>query len=103
MSASVAVQAPFIGHASAQSTTVIRVATWGGAWRDSLEKNVAGYLGEEGIRLQYVLGNPEENITKLITARRQGPVPFDMRQFNPIKNSQLMYGGNFEKHYSDPL
>src|SRR5260370_19565059 len=97
MSASVAVQAPFIGHASAQSTTVIRVATWGGAWRDSLEKNVAGHLGEKGIRLEYVLGNPEDNIAKLIAAKRQGPLPFDLLEFTPVKKIQPVKRGIFRK------
>lgn len=103
MSASVVLQAPFISRASAQSTTVIRVATWGGAWRDSLEKNVAGRLGEKGIRLEYVLGNPEDNIAKLIAARRQGPVPFDVLEFTPAQKIELVNGGIFEKLDYDRL
>ena len=36
---------PFVRAANAQSSgTTLRVATWGGSWRDSIEKNVSSRL-----------------------------------------------------------
>jgi putative spermidine/putrescine transport system substrate-binding protein len=82
----------------AQTTPVtIRVATWGGSWRDSLDKNVAGRLAEKGIKIEYVLGNPDDNIAKLIAAKRTGQVPFDVLEFTPAQKSLLTRGGIFEK------
>jgi putative spermidine/putrescine transport system substrate-binding protein len=84
--------------ARAQSApTTIRVATWGGSWRDSLDKNLAPRLAAKGIKLEYVLGNPDGNIAKLIAARRQGQVPFDVMDFTPAQKTLLIHGGIFEK------
>lgn len=98
-----ALEAPSIRRASAQTASVIRIATWGGSWRDSLEKNVAGPLADKGIKLEYVLGNPEDNIAKLIAARRQGQAPFDVLEFTPAQKIQLVNGGIFEKLDYDRL
>lgn len=98
-----ALGAPWIMRASAQAPTTIRVATWGGSWRDSLEKNVAARLADKGIKLEYVLGNPEDNIAKLIAAKRQGQVPFDVLEFTPAQKIQLVRGGIFEKLDYDRL
>jgi spermidine/putrescine-binding protein len=75
----------------------IRVATWGGSWRDSLEKNVGSQLAKKGIKVEYVLGNPDDNIAKLIAAKRQGQVPFDVLEFTPAQKTMLTRGGIFEK------
>lgn len=90
--------------ARAQSTPVtVRVATWGGSWRDSLEQNLAPRLAAKGIKIEYVLGNPDDNIAKLIAARRQGQVPFDVLEFTPAQKTLLTRGGIFEKVDYDKL
>jgi len=81
----------------------LRVATWGGSWRDSLEKNLAGRLAAKGIKLQYVLGNPDDNIAKLVAARRQGQVAFDVMDFTPAQKQALVRAGLFEKLDYDRL
>jgi putative spermidine/putrescine transport system substrate-binding protein len=77
--------------------TTVRVATWGGSWRDSLEQHLAPRLAAKGIKVEYVLGNPDDNIAKLIAARRQGQVPFDVLEFTPAQKVALTRGGIFEK------
>src|SRR5690242_18121705 len=83
--------------ACAADPVTVRVATWGGSWRDSLEKNLAPRLQAKGIKIEYVLGNPDDNIAKLIAARRQGQVPFDVLEFTPAQKTLLTRGGIFEK------
>jgi putative spermidine/putrescine transport system substrate-binding protein len=103
ISAPVLLGTPSIQRVFAQTATTIRIATWGGSWRDSLEKNVAGRLAQKGIKLEYTLGNPEDNIAKLIAAKRQGQVPFDVLEFTPAQKIQLVRGGIFEKPDYDRL
>lgn len=87
---------PFIRVANA-STTTLRVATWGGSWRDSIEKNVSNRLASRGIKVEYVLGNPDDNIAKLIAARRQGEVPFDVIEFTSAQETALLRGKMLEE------
>jgi putative spermidine/putrescine transport system substrate-binding protein len=78
-------------------TGTLRVATWGGSWRDSLEKNISSKLAAKGIKVQYVLGNPDDNIAKLVAAKRQGIVPFDLIEFTSAEQTLLASGGFLEK------
>lgn len=59
---------------------VVRIGTYGGSWRDAIEKNVAPKLA--GWKTEYVLGNPSENLARLIAARRRAP-PFDGMESAP--------------------
>lgn len=88
---------PFIGTASASAGTTLRVATWGGSWRDSIHQNVASRLEAKGIKVEYVLGNPDDNIAKLIAARRQGQVPFDVIEFTSAQEAALLRGKMLEE------
>ncbi|NGM86763.1 extracellular solute-binding protein [Parapusillimonas sp. SGNA-6] len=89
---------PFVKAGNAQaSTTTLRVATWGGSWRDSIDKNVSSRLAEKGIKVEYVLGNPDDNIAKLIAARRQGQVPFDVIEFTSAQEAALIRGKMLEE------
>jgi putative spermidine/putrescine transport system substrate-binding protein len=53
------------------------VATFGGIWRDIVEKHVGQAFAAEGGKIEYVLGQPANNMAKLIAARGQEP-PFDI-------------------------
>jgi spermidine/putrescine-binding protein len=57
----------------------LRVATWGGATRDSLRDYVASELERRGAKVEFVIGSPQDNLAKLIAAR--GQVPFDVVEF----------------------
>ena len=59
---------------------VLRISTFGGEWQTSTHK-LKGRIIEEmtGAKVEYVIGNPKENIPKAIAALRRGaPPPFDV-------------------------
>jgi putative spermidine/putrescine transport system substrate-binding protein len=57
---------------------VLRVATWGGSWRDNLREFVGKALEERGATVEYIVGTPQEHLAKLIAARGQSTTPFDV-------------------------
>ena len=54
----------------------LRVATWGGLWKDNQAENIASKFEAEGGKVEYVTGSPAANFAKLIAAR--GKAPFDV-------------------------
>ena len=56
---------------------VVRIGTFGGKWRDVVEKTVGAAFAKEGGKLEFVLGQPADNLARLIAARG-APPPFDM-------------------------
>lgn len=53
----------------------LRLGTWGGSWRDSLDTTIGKPLVQRGAKVDYVLGSPASNLAKLIAARgREAPL-----------------------------
>lgn len=75
----------------------LRVATWGGSWRDSVDANVGKQLTEQGVSIEYLLGNPEDNLARLIAAKRQGEVPFDVMEGFPHITGPMAEAGLIEQ------
>jgi putative spermidine/putrescine transport system substrate-binding protein len=73
-----------------------RIATWGGSWRDSVAKNIVQRMDVQGGSIDYVLGNPDDNLAKLVAARRGGQIPFDAMECNPDQPPVLTKSGLFE-------
>ncbi|MBM3525135.1 MAG: extracellular solute-binding protein [Alphaproteobacteria bacterium] len=71
------------------SGTTLRVATWGGLWRDLVEKHVGSQL--KGVKIEYSVGNPTETVAKLIAARGGEP-PFDVIEVSPEVTEALVKG-----------
>ncbi|MDB5510878.1 MAG: transporter substrate-binding protein [Enterovirga sp.] len=84
-----------IASANAQAPGGLRVATWGGSWRDSIEQNVASKVS--GLKVEYTLGNPDDNLAKLIAAKRQSQVPFDVMEGFPQLTPPMSKGGLITK------
>ncbi|MGE0716804.1 MAG: extracellular solute-binding protein [Alphaproteobacteria bacterium] len=59
----------------------LRVATWGGGWQKNIQENIQPQLEARGAKVEYVIGNPHENLAKLIAARGQKP-PFDVMELS---------------------
>ncbi len=57
----------------------VRLATFGGKWRDIVEEHVGKAFEAQGGKIDYVVGQPAQNMAKLIAARGQ-PAPFDMME-----------------------
>jgi putative spermidine/putrescine transport system substrate-binding protein len=57
--------------------TTLRVATYGGSWRDSIVKFILPDLIASGVTVDFTVGSPDDNLARLIAAKRQGQIPFD--------------------------
>ncbi|MGD9944017.1 MAG: PotD/PotF family extracellular solute-binding protein [Burkholderiaceae bacterium] len=77
--------------------TTLRVATYGGSWRDNVEKYLCARIAEAGVKIDYVIGNPEANLAKLIAASRQRMIPFDVMDGSPLFYGQLVKAGLLER------
>lgn len=89
----------FSGRALAKDTSEapLRVATYGGSWRDNVEKYLCAKLIQSGVKIEFVIGNPNANLAKLIAARRQKETPFDVMDGSPLFYRQLVKAGMLEK------
>lgn len=74
---------------TARAANTLRIATWGGSWRDSVAKNIADHAKLQGVTAEYVLGNPDDNLAKLIAAHRGGQIPFDVMECDPDQTPLL--------------
>jgi putative spermidine/putrescine transport system substrate-binding protein len=79
--------------AAAQAGKSIKVATWGGSWRDSLDKVIGTPLRAAGGTVDYVVDTPQGNLAKLVAARG-GAVPFDNME-SGLELVQLMAADRF--------
>lgn len=70
----------------------VRIGTFGGRWRDIVEQHVAKAFAGEGGKIEFVLGQPANNMAKLIASRGQEP-PFDILETMDNFLPQLTAGG----------
>jgi putative spermidine/putrescine transport system substrate-binding protein len=75
-------------HAGDFDGRTLRVGTWGGSWRESLEKTVGTKVEARGAKLEYVLDSPTGNAAKLIAARGRA-APLDSMEGAPELVSSL--------------
>lgn len=76
--------------------TTLRVATWGGSWRDTLHALIGKKLEAMGVKMEYVIGNPPENFAKLVAARGRA-VPFDVMEAGPDLLQTMVSEGFIQK------
>lgn len=73
----------------------LRVATWGGDWANGVKTSVGKLFEEQtGAQVEYVLGNPADNLTKLLAAR--GEPPFDVMQMDNLTEETMIQRGLLE-------
>ncbi len=70
----------------------LRVATFGGPWRDDLAKNLAPRIEALGGKVEFVIGSPQDNLAKLIASRGREP-PFDVVEILDAQVDQVIEGG----------
>jgi len=75
----------------------LRVATYGGSWRDNVEKYMCAKLIQAGVKIEFIIGNPNANLAKLIAAHRQNETPFDVMDGSPLFYRQMVNAGMLEK------
>ncbi|MDF1720574.1 MAG: extracellular solute-binding protein [Minwuia sp.] len=56
----------------------LRVATFGGSWKESLDATITPKFEAMGGKIEYVTGSPQANLAKLIAGR--GRAPFDVME-----------------------
>lgn len=71
----------------------IKVGTWGGSWRDSLDKTIGEKIRAGGGTVDYVVDTPQGNLAKLVAARGQA-APFDNME-SGLELVQLMAADRF--------
>lgn len=84
-----------IGNAANAAAGDFRVATWGGSWKDSIAKSITAKADLHGVTTEYILGNPDDNLAKLIAAHRGGQIPFDVMECDPDQTPLLNESGLF--------
>ena len=66
-----------VAHAGKFDGVTVKLATFGGKWRDIVDQYVAKPFEAEGGKIEYVIGQPAQNMAKLVAARGQA-APFDL-------------------------
>ena len=56
----------------------LRVATWGGSWKENMVQAIVPKFEALGGKIEFVTGSPQANLAKLIAAR--GKAPFDVME-----------------------
>ncbi len=74
----------------------LRVATFGGSWRDAIHELIGKELEKRGAKVEYVIGNPRDNLAKLIAARGR-EVPFDLMEIEDGIKGELLDGQFLEE------
>lgn len=74
----------------------LHVGTWGGSWKDAVHKHVGQTLEAQGLKIEYVVGNPAENLSKLVAARGRGATPIDVMEIGPAERVVMMREGFLE-------
>jgi spermidine/putrescine-binding protein len=78
--------------------TTLRVATYGGGWRDDIVKFILPDLIARGVTVDFTVGQPDDNMARLIAAKRQGQIPFDT-----IDPSALTYRDAVKADFFAPI
>ena len=76
--------------------TTLRVATYGGGWRDSIVKFVLPDLIARGVKVDFTVGSPDDNFARLIAAKRQGQIPFDTIDPSALSFREAAQAGFFD-------
>lgn len=66
----------------------LRVGTFGGSWKDAVQEQVGKKLEAMGAKIEYVIGNPGENLAKIIAARGQSPI--DVMEIGPAERVGML-------------
>jgi putative spermidine/putrescine transport system substrate-binding protein len=88
---------PFGARAQQKGAQSLRVATYGGSWRDAIDQNISAPLKARGVSVEYTLGNPDDNLAKLVAAMRQSQVPFDTIEGSALFYEEAVRSGLYEK------
>lgn len=75
----------------------LRVATYGGPWKDGLEALLAPEMEKLGAKVEFTTGPPSAHLAKLIAARGKAP-PFDLMEVDEPSAPQFLRAGVLQKY-----
>jgi putative spermidine/putrescine transport system substrate-binding protein len=87
---------PRFARASDLQGKMLRFGTWGGSWRDAVEKLMGAPLRARGLSIDYVLGNASNNLAKLVAARGR-ELPLDSMEGLPDILPMMVEGKLIQK------
>jgi spermidine/putrescine-binding protein len=61
----------------------LKVATYGGSWQKAIENFIVPDIIKDGAKVSFFIGPPDSNLAKVVAAKRQGEVPFDVMDGTP--------------------
>ena len=71
------------------SGVTLRVGTYGGSWKDAVHEHVGKHLEAMGAKVEYVIGNAAENLSKIVAARGRA-VPIDVLEVGPAERIAMI-------------
>jgi putative spermidine/putrescine transport system substrate-binding protein len=74
----------------------LRIATFGGNWRDFMRDDVAAELEKRGAKVEFLIGSPAENLAKLVAARGRA-TPFDVFEVMDATLNDVLEGQFLQK------
>ena len=74
----------------------LRVATYGGPWKDGLQALIAADMEKLGAKVEFTTGPPSAHLAKLIAARGKAP-PFDLTEVDEPSAPQFLRAGVLQK------
>src|SRR5438132_1034649 len=70
----------------------LRVATYGGPWKDALQELIGADMEKRGAKIEWETGSPNQHLAKLIIARGKA-VPFDVTEIDDPTAPQFVEAG----------
>ena len=67
-----------VSYAGEFDGVTLKVATWGGSWKENIENKIVPKFEAMGGKIEFVTGSPQSNLAKLIAGR--GNAPFDVME-----------------------
>jgi len=80
----------------------LRVGVFGGSWKDAVQTIVGSKLEAQGLKIEYVAGNPAENFAKIVAARGAA-VPIDIMELDPPTRIAMARNNFLEDLSEEPL
>ena len=75
----------------------LRVATYGGAWKDGMEMLLGAEMAALGGKIEFLTGAPSAHLAKLIVSRGKEP-PFDLCEVDEPATPQFVEAGVLQKY-----
>lgn len=73
-----------IAQAQRLDGVTLRVGTYGGTWQEAMHTHIGKKLESLGAKVEYVIGSPAENFSKIVSARGRA-VPIDVIEMGPAE------------------